>query len=454
MKNEEFKKQMKKIRPSDELIEKTIENIKNVNKVKKGNKVKKLIAGTAAALTLSVGSVGAYIAVTGNTQILEKIGINLSQKYEENEQIITEENSVVSKFSAEGIEAILKSAAIDNGSLVMEIDFKLDEKFQDKEFNIKIEDVNVFIPSRNSSWGELIISERDSVQKMEDGTYKMFKYLALEDPVTAGTGIWVDSFYEDEVVNCTVEFGNLTDKDGNLLIKDKNNDWKFEFELKKPDNLNEDIEIPDQVIEKIQYKDVEINVNSIKNSTFGNIITINAVQKNIDINKINDIQKIDFIVKDLNGNKINVISRTQNITMGDYKNGSMTLVCLEDIYLTIDDTTENAEYKIEIIEATKPVISIEKIQGINEELLKDFKNGNSVLSIDGGQQLRETLDKKGLDYYIDEYGVYRIDKTNDEIYGENIVDSQEKNEIENPININNGEKMLTSSELASNSSRA
>ena len=132
--------------------------------------------------------------------------------------------------------------------------------------------------------------------------------------------------------------------------------------------------------------------------------------------------------------------------MDDYKNGSMRTVCLEAIRLTVDDTTENAEYKIEIVETTKPIVSMEELKALNELLLIPFKNGESVLSIDGIEQIREILDKKGLEYYIDEYGVYRIDKTDSEIYETNIIGNEVKNEIENSINTEPEDEMLTPSE--------
>ena len=69
-------KDMNQIYASEELISRTITNIKNYNKIKNGSKAKKIVAATAAAITISVGSVGAYISVTGNTEILEKLGIH------------------------------------------------------------------------------------------------------------------------------------------------------------------------------------------------------------------------------------------------------------------------------------------------------------------------------------------------------------------------------------------
>lgn len=425
MKNEVYKKQMKKIRPSDELIEKTIANIKKVNnennpnKLKNADKLRRLVAGTAAALTLSVGSVGAYIAVTGNTQILEKIGIKLSQNYEQNQQVITEQNSAISKFSSEGIEATLRSAAVDNASLVMEIDLKLDEQFEGQEFNLKTGNISIYLPSRGISWGESFeITEKDSIQKMEDGTYKMFKYLAIKDPNIAANSIWLDVFYLDEKVNCTIEFQNLSDNSGNEIIVNEEDNWKFEFELTKPEKLNDDVQIPTEVIQTLNYNNVEITVDAINYSDFGNIITINANEKNINLNKINDIQKIDFIVKDSNGNSMNIVSRTQNITVGDYKDGNMTSICLEGIQLIVDDITQNPTYKVEVFGSEKLLVTMEEIQKANKTVLDTLKNGDTVLTASGSSYPSEILDANGIEYYIDKYGVYRIDKTYEEINAE------------------------------------
>ena len=98
MKSKTYINEMNDIHASEELIQKTIKGIKEVQKFEKNRKIKKVIAGATAALTLSIGSVAAYVAITGNTEILQKIGIKLSQNYEQNEQIITNENDNQNKI--------------------------------------------------------------------------------------------------------------------------------------------------------------------------------------------------------------------------------------------------------------------------------------------------------------------------------------------------------------------
>lgn len=64
MKREFFKEELNEIHADEELIARTIQNIKNIEKAKKNIMVKRIVAGTATAVVLSIGSVAAYVATT------------------------------------------------------------------------------------------------------------------------------------------------------------------------------------------------------------------------------------------------------------------------------------------------------------------------------------------------------------------------------------------------------
>ncbi len=417
MRSKTYINEMNDIHASEELIQKTIKGIKEVQKFEKNRKIKKVIAGATAALTLSIGTVAAYVAITGNTEILQKIGIKLSQNYEPNEQIITNENDNQNKISTKGFEATLKSASIDNASIVMEIDLKLNDNVSAEKPDLKVKSLSIYKQSIDTTFSDLELTEKSSVQKMEDGTYKLFKYIAVKDPNLASNNFFEDMFCQDSSINCILTFYGIVDENGNEIIsaEESNDEYKFHFELKNPGNLDS----TDNIVKAnqcINYKNVEITVDSIQKSNFGNIITINAVEKNIDISKESDIQKIDFIVKDSEGNSINIVSRTQNVGLNNYFKGKYHDVYLEDIQLIVDDYSDVMDYTIEIIESSNLIITTNELIKINNECIKGLTDGTCVYTTDGMTYPRKFVDES--DYYMDDWGVYICDKSSDEIIEE------------------------------------
>ncbi len=421
MKSKKYVEDMNNIHPREDLIKDTIEKIETMNNIKKVNNrisFKKAIAGTAAVVVLAFGSVGAYSLISGNTEILEKIGINVSKNYEKNAQEIKQNDGA--HFSYNGLDCSLKSISIDSNTLVMEMDLKLDEQIDCVNPELMLGNIKFNFASREVPMGEYFRKdEKQSIQQQSDGTYKVFKYIALSDPNTMGSNVFEDLFWdEDEKAKVTVSFGTLIGNDGVQIMALDENTCKFEFELNKTEAFKSGQYIENG--EHIQYKNVQIIVNGVKQSSFGNVITINATENNIDINKINDIQKIDFVVKDSNGNELKIVSRTQNITVADYKDGEIHSLTLEDIQLVVDDTSETPDYKIEIKESEAAIITTKEIKDLNEEFLNGFRSGYMVLTSDGAMEPRDYL-KEG-QYYVDDYGVYLTDLTVDEII--EIRDSQ------------------------------
>ena len=183
MKRDEYINQMKNISPSEDLIKKTISNIEHAKmqeEIKKQSKWKKALAGAVAMVTLSVGSVGAYVGITGNTEILEKLGIHISQNYEKNKQEINDENTENYVQLADGVQAKLVAVSLDNTNMVMEIDLKLEKDIEDLNPDLKISNVAIYMPERQTEISEeLVISEKSSSVKVEDGTWKIYKYISI-----------------------------------------------------------------------------------------------------------------------------------------------------------------------------------------------------------------------------------------------------------------------------------
>ena len=409
MKRDEYINQMKNISPSEDLIKKTISNIEHAKmqeEIKKQSKWKKALAGAVAMVTLSVGSVGAYVGITGNTEILEKLGIHISQNYEKNKQEINDENTENYVQLADGVQAKLVAVSLDNTNMVMEIDLKLEKDIEDLNPDLKISNVAIYMPERQTEISEeLVISEKSSSVKVEDGTWKIYKYISIKDYAVAGNSLWADIFYADNKVNCKVEFSGLFDGE-NLISSFEDNNRVFEFELNKPNDLKD---ISNSSYDKlITYKNITIDGFEVQPSDFGNVVGFVANEKDIDIDKVNDIQKIDFIIKDANGTKLNIVSKNENINVGDYREGKLHQIGLE-VQIVVDDVSENTNYTIEMVENEKVQVSNERIKEVYDSVMNDYTSGEWALTPDGVVYRTSKLNEK--DYYVDEYGVYRTYKT-------------------------------------------
>lgn len=418
MKNKEYINQMSNIHASDELISKTIKNIKTSQKVEKNFNIKKMMVGTAAILVLSIGSVGAYVGITGNTAILEKLGINLSKNYEDNKQIIKNENNMQNCIKGNGFDAKLISAAVDNSSLVLEFDINLDEGIKCESPDLKIDNIAIYMPKRNVTESKALIwTEESNSSKMENGTYKVFKYIKIKNTAIDNTNVWRDMFFEEESVNCTISISSIIDKNTNKIVSEDVGDlWSFEFKLSKPENLSYSVNELNKVI---YYNDVEIKIEKIQESSFGNVISISATEKNINLNEVNDIQKLKFTIKDENENNLAILSKIVNVTMEDYDKGQMNTTILE-IQLKVDDVTNNPNYKIEVQQDEKANIDINEIKNVNNIVLKSLRSGTTVITKDNVFYPVDNIFSKD-EYYTDEYGVYKIDKSSGELNSEFLI---------------------------------
>ena len=400
-------KDMNQIYASEELISRTITNIKNYNKIKNGSKAKKIVAATAAAITISVGSVGAYISVTGNTEILEKLGINISKKYEEHEQVITDENGVKNQFTTQGIQATLKSAAVDSTNLVLQIDLKTDLNLDIDKFSLKTKLIELYKPSQGiyyTTKEELGFEEYDAIGKIEGG-YRIFKYYSIEAYELALNTVWDDMFYSDDTIKCSIEYEGFFENGKIIDNQISESPCKFHFSLNKPENLeiHDLAEYTQEDFKKISYNNVNISIGPVIRNKFANAISLYIVEDNIDIDSINDIQRINIRVKDSSGNEIKIISKKDIIGTSEYKDGKCTSIFIET-NLVIDNNS-NDDYTYEVYLEDKPKISVEEIQKRNKDYIEYFKTGEFALKSNGVSIL---IDDEDIDNcYVDEYGVYR-----------------------------------------------
>ena len=331
----------------------------NRERVKKNKKSKifmlfhKISIALATGAVLTTGCVGAYVGITGNTELLKKIGINIGEHYEEFKQ------EVDGTISGKGFSASLVSAACDSTCIVLEMDFKLDKNKYD-EVDFKID--NLTITGKNfegSTKENLVISESSVSNHMEDGTIKVYKYISVKDPNLGADGFLNEAFERNEnEVECILEFSEIYDSKSKKKISEGN--WKWDFKLKR--------ELESEFVEvdkEIKKENVIINIDSISKSSLGNYISLIATQYNVDINKENDIQKLKYIIKNSKGEKISIISKTVNMT-GDLTDG---LAVNLETTLKLDDISGNIDYDIDVQIGEEVNIETREL----EKLISDIK---------------------------------------------------------------------------------
>lgn len=405
MKKDEYVNQMKNISPSEDLIKKTVANIEQVKmqeKIKKTSSWKKILAGAAAMVTLSVGTVGAYIAISGNTEILQKIGINISKNYEENAQDITTQENAIYEIHEEGIDAKIKSISLDNTSLVMEIDMKADDKYDLEDPYLNIINFSAKKQNMETYLNETLeFSQKHSSAKQEDGSYKIFQYISVSDSELAINDFWGNMFYENDIVQCIIDINGIYDGNKPVALIDK----ALMFDVSKPSNLTINEYTDDSIIKEINYKNVDVKIEQAYQSAFGNVIQISAMENNIDLTKTNDIQKIRIKVMDKDGNELTQVSKEYD-SMGptDYSEGKF-LTFTYNVKIVVDDDSDVNTYTYEVVEGDELIVSNDEIEQLCESDLTSLKSGNFVLTDDGVWYPMDLIQNDD-EYFVDEYGVY------------------------------------------------
>ena len=355
------------------------ENMKNV----KNNKLlllKRTIVVTAAGMLLTVGSVGAYVGITGNYEILRKIGINIGERYE------NEKQEVKGNVDQNEFKINLVSAACDSSCIILEMDVKLDgKKYEDIDFKIDNfslegkrlnERTKEYENFSDSTKKNLKISESTVSNVLEDGTIKLFKYISVKDPNLAGDGFIDELFRDSNKAVCKIEFSRIYDVKTSKVILEGN--WNLDFNLTGKESTEFTI-----VNKDVKVEDVDINIYSIAKSPLGNYITIYAEQDNFNYNTENNIQKLDFIIKNKAGEKVNIVSKTCNIT------GERNYLSYE-VTLKLDDISNDLNYNIDFIIGEKCNISMEEIKEV-VNIIEQEKIETENNTIDDNNNLNEEI---------------------------------------------------------------
>lgn len=370
------------------IIEKTKEKIaisqfteENSTKKNKQSNIalRRIEIGFVMGILLMIGSVGAYTSIKSNKEILNKFGINISEKYEE-KKTETEATVDTEKFNGR-----LISAACDSTCIVLEMEFKLNtSKYQNIDFDI----TNLNINGKDihgSTKDHLIITQNANSSITENGTIKLFKYIAIKDPILAADGFLSDLFENSDQANCKIEFSELYDVNSKEIISKGQHELEFTLYGMQETNFV-------QVLEERKIKDVEILIEYISKSSLGNNIILSAKQQNFSSDKDNSIQKLEFIIKDKNGKQINIVSSTFNITSNPENTSEVGI----EYTLKLDDLSENLDYDIDCkigekinIETKKFEQVIEKVR--NSEYEIEEKEDNDFFSSDIGELLDDDM---------------------------------------------------------------
>ncbi len=358
------------------------EKLDNMKTKKENNFVifKKIGIGIAAGLLLTAGSVGAYVGITGNTEILKKIGINIGEQYDNKKQ------DVRGTIQTKDFEANLVSVACDSSCIILEMDVKLIEK-NNTNIDFEIEKLtlegNDFIGSTITG---LKLSQSSSSNISEDGSIKLFKYISIKDPNLAGDGFLDEIFKDSNKVNCKLEFSNMYDKNTNEIISNEKTELSFNIEGKTKSEYIK--------VDKVKnIENVSVNIESINKSSLGNYITLTAFQDNFDKNKENNIQKLEYIIKNSNGKEVNIVSKTYNIAQELNDPSKISI----ETTLKLDDISDDVSYDVDIKIGEKANISTKEIVdaiSLNEKIseIKEKKNQEIKLSaIDNNKQSTSDL---------------------------------------------------------------
>lgn len=354
MKNEVYKKQMKKIRPSDELIEKTIANIKKVNnennaknpnKLKNADKLRRLVAGTAAALTLSVGSVGAYMAITGNS-LLSILGLEKASVNYENESVAISDqyNTVIEN---EYTKIKLEKIACDETFLILEYNVKIKDTaitgIQNKDENFitrtgynygqETNSINLGFSENIYVNGEYVKCYSCIAQKIEDSEneYKFYDIINLME-------------IDENNLKVSVQILALRFDGYQFMVTDANNNYLLNL-TRNPNNNDK--------FESISFKNdnEEVIVKNVMNTSFASYVTVDVNVSNI--SSENCINNINFISKNSNNEEIEsyvflnkYVVKTENDTVYDIINDSVQTTeknPAKDLYLLNSKNKEKAD---------------------------------------------------------------------------------------------------------------
>ena len=371
---EKYKKEIDNVVPREEFVNETIKIIKEMEykkeKKMKGmsimNQVKKVIIGIIATLSVTATCSAGYVVISGNTQILEKIGIKLSKNYNDNAQIINQ------TVKDEKIELNLESVAVDNAFIVSKYNIKTNIQL-DENIKLDIHSISFY----NQSIDRDVFFKYENQQKViknEDGTYTVYVVSYINEIENA-----------DQSIKYAIEDGEIQEYDGDLIsyifgeiteygkkryMRDnvelnidvvalydgnekfisgatQSNDWCFKFNLARAKNTGKLITNSEEA-ETFEYKGLEVTINVIKENEFGTYVMVTVGENYGERNDI--IKNVDIIVEDQNGNTLKVISQyeeTHKITEFDVYGRSF------EKHMILDADDNVVDYNIKLVEKQK-----------------------------------------------------------------------------------------------------
>lgn len=298
MNKKDYIDQMNNIHASEELIQKTIKSInasKKVEEINRGFKVKRFIAGTAAALTLAVGSAAAYTAITGNS-ILSLMGLEkASLNYEEQSINVSDKYNTVIENEYTKVE--LKNIACDKTFLILEYDIKMKDKAIEAMKNKDYEpyryekaetdyDFSQGGISENVGFSEQININGKSLngytcfsQKV-DGSENEYKLYDLVD---------LNGLGEYEEFKASIAILAVLVDNSEFYLTNENNNYLIDFSVGK---MNE------SKLNNNDYKNdnVTVTVKDAMNTSFATYVTVGVKVSGIDSNNcLNDIDFQSFV---------------------------------------------------------------------------------------------------------------------------------------------------------------
>ncbi|MBP3707405.1 MAG: DUF4179 domain-containing protein [Clostridia bacterium] len=330
MKNKDYIEQMNNIHASEDLIQKTIKSISNIEHQKRGYNFKKFIAGTAAALTLTAGSVGAYKAITGNS-IMSLFGLGKASINYENQSIkVSDKFNTVIENEYTRIE--LDKIACDKTFLILEYNVKIKDRGDKNNYNDLSETYKhskaetEYDYSQGGKSENLGLSEMINVngkylncytcfaQKIDgkENEYKLYDIIDLMD---------IDNYTD---IRASITILSVICEGEQFFVTNENNNYLINLNITQDDNNQKNIE-------EHEVNNVKVGVKNVMNTSFATYVTIGVKVSNI--SSENCLNNIDFESTDSNNNKIE-----SNVFLNKY------IVRTKDGYV-YDVINDNENYK-------------------------------------------------------------------------------------------------------------
>lgn len=313
------------------------------------------------------------------------------------------------KVIDDGCEIELVSYGLDSINMMFEFNLKLSEKY--KKINAPQLFIETFIlkDDNNKEYGtEHFKIQTSYYSKIKRNEYKIFNIISFLDEEFVNNCFMDNIVKNSSSVSCNLVIGVIEDTETDEQI---NLSEQIKFEISK-DIIKYNLKNINMLYKELKYKDIDIEIKSIKTSTYGNIILLNIKKEKSDFNKIEDINKLDFVIKDSKGNRVNVIKRFNQVFVCNYDKGKMNGKELE--VLLIVDYNKDLNYSIEVFECDKVIVDNTSFKNANKAIIDKLKLGDYVLTSD--DQIYVTDDEVDIaGYGIDKYGVYFCNKTYKEL---------------------------------------